>query len=229
MNNTATRVETRTWTDEVLARVRQALPMGLLGVAVGTAGVIGARLVAHAHGLDNSYTVRDPAAITDAFWFVGLQSNLGVMLWIAAASCCLLGAALLRGVPGARRSARFLLASGLFSLWLGLDDGFMLHDEVLPNWQGIPEIALYALYLALMGAYLVYFRGTIFRTKYPLLVAAGVGMGASLVIDQFFNSHFFEDGTKFYGIVFWAAYLFDATLTLVRQEIPGLMPAARRT
>ena len=115
--------------------------------------------------------------------------------------------------PDARREAGFLLASGLFSLWLGLDDVFMFHDEpcpgVIPRRSPTPSTSSSA------PLYVPRFWRVILRTKCLLLVGAGVGLGTSLIIDQFFDSHFFEDGTKFYGIVFWAAYLWDAAATLL--------------
>lgn len=194
--------------------VRRALPAALLCTVLGTAGVLGSRALAHAYGMDNAYAVRDPAAVTDALWFVGIQSTVGGLLWFCGAAVCLFGGTLLRRAPDARREVGFLLASGLFSLWLGLDDVFMFHDELLPL-AGIPEAVPYALYLVLGALYVPRFWRVILRTKCLLLVGAGVGLGTSLIIDQFFDSHFFEDGTKFYGIVFWAAYLWDAAATLL--------------
>lgn len=202
--------------DEAWDALRRAWPAALVCTLLATAGVLGARALALAHGLENAYTLRDPAAITGARWFIGIQSTVGGMLWVAAGAVCLFGGGFLRRASAMRREAGFLVAAGVFSLWLGLDDLFMLHDELLPL-IGIPEAVPYTLYLALCGICTVRFWRVILRANVLLLVGAGVGLGTSLLIDQFFDSHFFEDGTKFYGIVFWAAYLWDATTTLLSE------------
>ena len=84
-----------------------------------------------------AYLVRDPlvvamqAAECCSFYY-GALSNLGVLLWNATGTICLT-LALQVWLAGARRSmVAFFLTGGLFSIWLGLDDLFLLHDGVLP-------------------------------------------------------------------------------------------------
>src|SRR5688572_20367429 len=88
------------------------------------AAVVTARVV---FGIPIAAMTRDAAAIAGLHPLAGFVSNLGIMLWCAAATACLVAAAALHAVvPG--EQARFFLSAGLLSLYLMLDDCFQLHE-----------------------------------------------------------------------------------------------------
>lgn len=87
-------------------------------------------------GIDYYDLVRDPNAIAGQPKYFGLVSNLGVILWftggIAALQAYWSGAGY--DAPHLRRT---LLAGGLFSGLMGIDDLLMLHEAIAT--AGVPE------------------------------------------------------------------------------------------
>lgn len=156
----------------------------------------------------------DPSALAGVPPYTGLLSNLGVVLWFSTASILLFVA---WSQPPLRKT---LLLPGLLSLVLGLDDGLMLHEELLPNLAGVHytvmQPALYALYAALLGLSL---RGIRAHLRDLVLLAAIFCLGGSVAVDMLQESHllsernplvldeglamWLEDGLKLLGIVAW--------------------------
>jgi hypothetical protein len=204
----------------LVRQVVRLIPVGALCVVAGSAVVLGFRALGRAQGVPISFLTRDPAAVTDALWSLGAQSTFGIILWAAATGILFLGAALLWPHRGERRWAWFLLATGALSLLLTLDDAFLLHEEMLPS-AGVPEVWVYAGYLALGALYAVAFFRELLATDYVLLAAFVLCFAASLAIDNVFQSVsiFYEDGFKLYGVVFWLAYATRTALWRVREGL----------
>lgn len=162
--------------------------------------------------VDVSRMTRDPLAITESHPLLGFVSNLGAILWSAAASVCLFTAALpgRRDVPGNMRA--FILAGGLLTLMLLFDDLFMLHEHVYTRLLGIREKFVFAIYGGLTLAYLAAFRMRIMQSGAVLYLAAALGLFAvSLFVDRLPDTvppmhHLYEDGSKFLGIVSWLGF-----------------------
>jgi hypothetical protein len=104
-------------------------------------------------GVPFMFLMADATVVGGLPWYAGLLSGLGVLLWCATASVSLFAAALLKQT-GADEAYRFMLAAGLVSGFLMLDDLYRLHETVLPRVLGIPELAIYAAY-GLLGAWFV--------------------------------------------------------------------------
>lgn len=97
----------------------------------------------------------DPATHSGTHPLVGALSNLGVLLWWTSASIWLFTAALLRGREDRRFACQFALVSGMLTAYLGLDDLYLLHDELLPDYLGAPQdanVAAIALFSAQWAA-----------------------------------------------------------------------------
>lgn len=181
-------------------------------------------LVSLQTGIHVSYFTRDPTAILQASPFVGVLSNIGVLLWCAAAAICFFCAALLR-CPGVRQEVPvFFLASGLLTLLLLVDDLFRLHDFILPTYGHIGQEAFYAGYSVLAGLYLVRFRDLLLKTKCLILATALGALGLSVMVDVLPETllpwHFLvEDGLKLLGIVGWAGYWVGTGFQAVRSRL----------
>lgn len=156
---------------------------------------------------------RDPAAIHLAHPLFGALSNLGAVLWAAAASIALFTAMLLpRTSGGAVRS--YLLNAGVLTAWLMLDDLYMLHERVLPDFLGIPQPLVFGAYVLLVALLIVRFRRVIIgATDYRLLALALAFFALSIASDQGPGEWhqlrwliLVEDGAKLLGIVSWLAY-----------------------
>ena len=153
------------------------------------------------------YLLKDPVAILEKPFYFGFLSQLGIFIWAAMIAICFLTARVLLLNASHYSLRRFFTYSGLFVLMLGLDDVFLLHEEVFSRLLGIPEVLVYASYASLAIAYLWTFRKIILRSGYTLLAVAWVGFGLSIGLDvlnpPYINPYFFEDSFKFIGLVAW--------------------------
>ena len=195
-----------------------------------------------ARGLPPYLLTRDPAAIHGTSAFLGALSNLGVLLWAAAASVTLFTARLLGGAARIRSVRTFLLQAGLFTSWLMLDDLFMLHERSLPDRLGLPQPLTLSIYGTLAVLMLARHRELIARTDHrPLAMAFGF-FACSATIDQgpggwhaWTSLVLVEDGTKLLGIVSWLAYFATTSraaargLLTDRVSAPAEWPSRSRT
>lgn len=170
---------------------------------------------------------RDPTALLQASPFLGLLSNLGVLLWCACAAVCCFTAALLRGAPRSRSPAPLLLCSGLFTAALLADDLFRIHDWFFPTVAHLRQEAIYAGYLAMALLFLARFRAAIRRAHAGLLLALsltafGLSVGADVLPPAAAPWHYlFEDGLKFLGIVGWFGYWLTNSYRFLRTALAG--------
>ncbi len=188
-----------TWTDYIrfLALVF-APPLVIMGAVFLQPWVEPAALL-----LDPMAIARDPARC--CAFYSGAVSNLGVVLWAAAAAVAAFAAWLVRDP----REGRFFVATAALTAVLMVDDLFMLHEEALPD-LGVPEPVVYGVYLAMAGVYgLVYFR-KILSARAALAIMAALAMAASVIEDQtklLWPIHgFVEDGAKLGGIYCWLLF-----------------------
>jgi hypothetical protein len=169
---------------------------------------------------------RDPAAIHQANPLLGAVSNLGIVLWAAAATVALFTSRQLARIEEARRTSTFLQAAGVLSCWLLLDDLYMLHERVLPDWFGVPQPLVFALYAVVILVLVARFR-SVLRTadSRPLALALGF-FAVSAAIDQgpaawhrWDALVLVEDGAKLFGLVGWLAYFGAVSAQALRRYV----------
>lgn len=203
---------------------RDSLTLGILAV-LGL--VFGAALVARLRfGIPFAVTMGDPATVAGKPFYIGFVSNVGILLWAATASVFLFTYAALRGSAERRNQGGFLLASGLFVAWLGLDDLFLLHEVVFPEYIGLPQSMVGAAYAAIALLYLAFFRRRIAAGPYGFFVAALGLLATSLAVDQaadlldleFTGLRTLEDAPKLLGIGAWLAYAFHTCMGILTRR-----------
>lgn len=110
--------------------------------------------------------------------------------------------------------------SGFLTIFLGVDDIFLLHEAVFPFF-GIPEKVVYASYGFILISWIVKFYTTILRTDYILLLMAFFFLGLSVGLDVFplsnIDLYLFEDGFKMTGIVSWFFYFYGNSVKAVSK------------
>jgi hypothetical protein len=196
-----------------ILKIRKTITIGIL-VSLGGAGFT--VLIAKLTGDPIWMLTRDPADTRRFPPYIGMLSNWGVMLWTATAVICLFSAVLLKQQKAPHATFKFFVASGIFSLWLGIDDLFMLHDRLFPRMFHVPEILFYLLYFFVFAAYLAFFTSQIVKYDYLLFVAAFLFFVTSRQF--FFKIPFLGqfnttgDMLKYFGIVFWLAFFYRAAL-----------------
>ncbi|MFX0542623.1 hypothetical protein ACEWPM_012930 [Roseovarius sp. S4756] len=94
-------------------------------------------------------SLRDPAQQTGQSSSLGFLSSNGTWFWVAAAAVCLFGYTLQRA-PGeaARPHGKLLFSLAVFSLVLGVDDFFLIHDRYVAEGILLPAYALFILWIA---------------------------------------------------------------------------------
>ncbi len=167
-----------------------------------------------------SNMTRDVAAIGNIHPLSGFLSNLGILLWCAAASICGFTAYILRNVKP-KNTFWFVLCSALLSAYLMFDDFFMFHDEIglAPRYLGLSQEFVFAALGIATFAYLISFRRVILRTNFGVLLLALGFLSASVAIDAAMSlfwqtsqwSLFFENGAKWLGIASWCSYYVDTS------------------
>ena len=189
-------------------------------------------------GIPIAYLTRDPAAAVGAPFYTGIFSSVGVLFWCSSAAICLFSACVLYSRSNKKELATFVLCSGLFTTLLVLDDFFLLHEEVFPDYLGIPQRVVYISYFIISLLYIIKFNKFIISGNIIMILLSFFYFGLSIVFDffqgrQWYDSvyhlqfnfiadgflvhHLLEDGFKFLGIVSWSAYFINACADQVRS------------
>ena len=172
-------------------------------IFAGLFGCVAIALVALASrllGEPPAVFTREPQAVLKGSFYVGSFSNLGGLVWFAAAAIMSFAGRLKPLDRGA------LILAALVTWAMGLDDVFMLHDKVYPK-LFLNETFVTALYFGTIGVILLRYYRQLSRSTRVGIAIAVIFWVLSAVIDHFFNDigQLAEDGSKFIGIVVWAA------------------------
>ena len=159
--------------------------------------------ISNLYNIKLSLVVRDLAQTCGYPIGVGMISNIGILLWGAAASICLFTT--FSGNIN-RESSKLLLLGGLLSGLLCIDDFFLLHDRYIgPDFLNLT-------YLAISIFLLLKFRIILKKIGLFNLVISILFLGLSIffdgVVQQIFDQNYdltqlIEEGFKFLGITCW--------------------------
>jgi len=163
----------------------------------------------------------NPSAVLEAAFYVGLFSNIGILLWCSTAAICLFSFAALARDASHRKMASFFLFSGLVTSLLLMDDLFLLHDRLFPRYLSLSPKVVLGGYTILTLLYLGRFARTILATEFLLLLFAFGFLGLSTIIDSVPDGILplhttLEDGFKLFGIVSWFTYFTRTCLLQVQ-------------
>ena len=159
--------------------------------------------ISYLNDIKLSLVVRDLAQTCGYPIGVGMISNIGILLWGAAASICLF-TTFSEGINS--DISKLLLLGGSFSGLLCVDDFFLLHDRYIgPDFLNLT-------YLAISILILVRFKKILKKIGLFNLVISILFLGLSIffdgVIQQIFNQSYeltqlIEEWFKFLGIACW--------------------------
>lgn len=173
------------------------------------------KIVNSLFGVPMSTMTRDVTALAKVPFYYGILSQFGIIFWAMAGVICFLFYNILKK----KKRKKFFVASFVITLILCLDDAFLLHEEVLPNILGIPELMVYFAYFAIMGGYVLLFYKTILKTNFIYFLMAIGFFAFSMLVDKFFSwHHLFEDGSKFIGIVCWLVYFYSTGIKSLKLK-----------
>ena len=161
-------------------------------------------LILKISGFEIMEILRDPAQQSGQSSFLGFISNIGVWLWISAATICLFHGATSNSVGGKDRK-ELLLFMALLSMLLAVDDFFMIHDRY------IDQNLCYLAYATIALGLLIRCHSAILRIDGFAFVAAGLLLALSILTDltqsrlplRYSHSQLIEEGFKFCGAATW--------------------------
>lgn len=168
-----------------------------------------------------SYFTRDISAIGELPFFAGLVSQLGGLLWSAALTICIFTLILFKETGrDTGQSRRFLLQAAVLTATLLLDDFFLFHEDIGPDYLHLSEKAIVLIYFILTALFLFMNFREILSSEYLILGMALAMFGLSIFIDGanldrydqyglFFTEQFqifLEDGFKFVGVATWLLF-----------------------
>jgi len=169
--------------------------------------------------LSVAFLLRDITATGNLPFYAGFVSQLMVILWSAALAVCLLTLVIVKRRTGDFvRSRRLLLFGSILTGILLVDDTFLFHEVIAPEYLHIAEEIVFAGYLGIGIAFVVLNWREILSTEFLLLILALAMFGLSIVLDEIpvldLQVRYFweqlelllEDGLKFAGIATWLLY-----------------------
>lgn len=168
---------------------------------------------AAANGIKLIKLTRDPGQTEDHPIYIGFLSDLGALAWCSAGTACLFACWLSRSRGDLGVRSQFLLYMGILSWALLIDDFFMFHERVAPEYLNIPSDATQAIFpVLILGLLIRYGRFIYESTPYALLATSLAMLAGSLALDGSIipGGTDVEDGIKVMGI---AAYTYYCVLT----------------
>jgi hypothetical protein len=178
--------------------------------------IAGVALASRLLGEPPAVFTREPQQVLHGSFYVGSFSNLGGLVWFAAAAILSFAGSL----KPLNRAA--LILAALVTWAMGVDDIFMLHDKVYPRLH-LSEPLLYAVYFGTIGL-------IVWRSHRQLARSTLVGIALAVFLwvlsaglDQFFNNigQLAEDGAKFTGVAIWAAAWIRQAYLDLRRPAPA--------
>jgi len=175
---------------------------------------------------------RDPLAVTKSPFYIGAISKIGVLLWCAAACMCFLTAGVLRSVSASIDRCRFFLWAGVGTTVLLIDDFFLFHDVIAPEYFSVPSEATYTVYGGLAIYFFLKYQAVILKSSYSVLILATFFLSGSVGVDVLNDNEvvpylvnvrdaqfLLEDGLKLFGIAGWFSYFaWECYVSLVQHS-----------
>lgn len=167
-----------------------------------------------------SYFTRDVVALGHLPFYAGLTSQIGGMLWSVTFGICIFAVLVLHQQGQNGVAKRFLLQAAILTSILLLDDIFLVHEDIGPDYLHIGEKTIVISYFLFTLFFLIANRNEILASDYLVLgfalslFAVSIFLDAADLdgferLDTFFWEQlqmFLEDAFKFLGIATWLVY-----------------------
>jgi hypothetical protein len=158
-------------------------------------------------GMAVNSLIVDPVNTAELRWQTGFLYKISILIWGAITASCLLGAATWKHNGAGRAFHAFLLTSAALTLFFALDDVFQSRAEFSDH-LGLPEVAMFAIYAAVLCVFAIVFGSTMLRTEYVVLAAAATLLVVWLVLRHFGVERVAQDGIKLVGQLTLLLYFF---------------------
>lgn len=213
--------------NQFIAACRNSLRYFVYGLTICVLLLIMAGAIKIAATTSYSELFRDITASFEAPVYVGLFSQIGLILWSVAIGALLVGALLTNSVR-VEEDRGFLTYSLCLTILLAADDAFLIHESVFDSVLGLGERTAFGLYgIAILG-YIFLFQKQLLETHFPLLLISLGLFAVSMLVDSLpalagYTGRdaifLLEDGAKLAGIVFWALYQTLNVHGLIKRQL----------
>ena len=191
---------------------------GILIIVFASIWIIGSRFL-----IDFGLITRDPNQLAGFHPFIGILSQIGIIMWSSTASLCFLAYVFAKNSAD-KNFRRFLFFSAFLTAWLLLDDIFIIHEILGPEYFHIKQNYFYGIYFFVTLVYLLSFLRVILRTEFVLLIIAFIYFGLSIILDYVSSkmdyeiNTLIEDAFKFFGIMMWFLYFLRLCIKVARGQ-----------
>jgi len=203
-------IQRRKFAMQVKEQLKNITPILIIVFAAATAVLSIVIMMATKNNVQLNHFTKDPTQLMNEPFYLGLFSNIGILLWCGSAVICFFSKAVLPETSELKPLRRFLFYSALVTLMLMLDDLFLLHEEVFPDYLGIPEFGVYVIYCNVLLLYVLFFWQIMLKTDFIILGLAFFLIGLSTIVKQIPmpipEDTFLEDAVKLFGIICWFMY-----------------------
>lgn len=203
---------------------RSITPVLLIGYLVTFLSLILVIIISTSKNIALDTLTKDPTETMSAPFYIGIFSNMGIILWGGSALISLFTAFQVKGISSFKEDFYFLLVSAAITLMLTMDDLLLIHEEVFPKYFNVPENAVILTYINIILMYLILFRRKIFSSEYLILGMALFFIGLAKVSDliplPIKKDTFLEDSIKLFGIVSWFIYFYRFNRQLLNKYHP---------
>ncbi|MDO9582164.1 MAG: hypothetical protein Q7J24_03470 [Desulfomicrobium sp.] len=178
-------------------------------------------LIFAASGIRMTKLSMDPLTQLGQPFYLGMISNLGILLWMATASVTLFSSFHLKPGVAHPQGTSFLRWVAILSLMLMCDDLLMLHEQVFPEYLHVPEIMVYVIYLVYTSLFfLKFWRLILSQANYKFLILAFFFFGMSIIIDldMFPGGIDIEDSFKILGLTTYAYYFITLSSNWLKEN-----------
>ncbi len=219
-----TELMSRDFFNQILDNLKGSLRLLMIPYLIVTVALFSVWIISRQYDILIDNFFREPAAILKFNPFLGIMSNVGVLLWTFSAAICLFVAVLLIK-NGSKKIGLYLLYSATLTFVLLVDDFCLLHEHIFPQYLNVPEKIFYLAYILAMLFFFIIFARSILQTDYIILLIACAFLALSIVSDLVLRQTgiavLVEDGFKLFGIVTWLIYF---SRTCYQQTVILLKP-----
>lgn len=164
-------------------------------------------------GVDDYQLFSDPVDVLAGKPYIGIFSQIGLLLWAACAAIGFFSAALMKGQADKKAYRRYMMACGILCSWMAIDDAFLLH-EYTPDYFAIEEAVVLGLYILIAFIFYMAFYRTILKTPFIFLGLTVTFLAFSMVSDFVAryisaNPYLIEEWPKLAGLIFLTAYIYQ--------------------
>ncbi len=172
--------------------------------------------------------LEDPPSIFGYNQFIGFTTYMGVIVLSAGMGAAIL-LSLFRPQTNKKKASQVVIGLALITLFLIIDDLFLLHERVFTGLLQVGERRIFLIYMSLFAVFLYIFRKELVDNSFIFFLVSIMLFALSLAADLLSDKislpaamadtvEILEEGSKLGGYLFWSANIILKTRDLILPE-----------